>query len=57
MTAANIVYKTFGSQWVIEYLSSYQNMLYIDRKSLRNAKRFIYVTVMFVEKLYKNVLY
>ncbi len=44
--AGNIVYKTFGNQWVIEHLSPYQRHLQLDWKVLRNAKRFIYVTVM-----------
>ena len=45
MAAHNIVYKTFGSQWVIEGFSPYQKYLQLDRKVLRNAKRFIYVSV------------
>lgn len=44
-TKHNIVYKTFGNQWVSEYFSSYQKYLYLNSKVLRNTKRFIYVTV------------
>ena len=40
------MYKTFGSQWFIKRFSSYQKYLYLDRKSLRNAKRFIHAAVM-----------
>jgi len=45
MQGTHSVYKTFGSQWFTERHCSYYNLLYLDEKMLRNAKRFIYVTV------------
>ena len=33
------MYKTFGSQWFIKHFSSYQILMYFDRKSPRNPAR------------------
>jgi len=51
-----MVYKTLGNLLVIEHFSSYQRHLQLDRKVLRNTKRFIYANVLNMMTM-KNIHY